>query len=82
METKQKILSALKHAIASETGLAVSEIEDRDSFYSLGLDSVSAVFVLDNLEKQLKVEMNPMFFWDYPTVDLLAEHITSLCKNE
>ena len=82
METKQKILKALKDEIAKETGLPVSKIDESASFYSLGLDSISSVFVLDELEKQLKIEMNPMFFWDYPTVGLLAEHITSLCKNE
>jgi acyl carrier protein len=78
MKNRSEILNTLKEEIAKETGLSVSTIDDDASFYSLGLDSISSVYVLDELEKRLKVEMNPMFFWDYPTLRLLAEHITSL----
>jgi len=78
MKTKPEIVNALKEEIARETGLSVAAIDDNATFYSLGLDSISSVFVLDELEKKLAIQMNPMFFWDYPTVGLLAEHITSL----
>jgi len=81
MKNRTEILNALKEEIAKETGAPVSTIDDDASFYSLGLDSISSVFVLDELEKKLKVEMNPMFFWDYPTVRLLAEHLTSLMQR-
>jgi acyl carrier protein len=76
--TKAEILRKLKQVIAKETGLPVEEISDSSTFHSLGLDSISAVFVLDKLEKELTVELNPMFFWEYPTVELLAGHITTL----
>ena len=78
MMTKAQIIILLKQEISKENGLPLSEIEDSATFYSLGLDSINAVFVLDKLEKHLKVEMNPLFFWDYPTVELLAEHISSI----
>ena len=76
--SKAEILTRLKQEIAKETGLTLPEIDDSASFYSLGLDSISSVFILDKLEKHLKVEMSPLFFWDYPTVELLAEYITTL----
>ena len=82
MKNRSDILNTLKEEIAKETGLSVSTIDDEASFYSLGLDSISSVFVLDELEKKLDVEMNPMFFWDYPTVRLLADYITSLSNHE
>lgn len=75
-------MNALKEEIARETGLPVSQIEEDASFHSLGLDSISSVFILDVLEKKLEIEMNPMFFWDYPTVRLLAEHIISLRNHD
>lgn len=78
MMTKAQIIQQLKQEIAKETRIPISEIEDSSTFYALGLDSISAVFLLDKLEKELKIEMNPLFFWDYPTVELLAEHISSL----
>lgn len=82
MISRFEILNALKAEIARETGLAISGIDENASFYALGLDSISSVFILDELEKTLKIEMNPMFFWDYPTVNLLADHITTLRTHE
>ena len=82
MKINPEILNTLKREIAKETGLPVSDIDDNATFNSLGLDSISSVFILDKIEKQLKIEMNPLFFWDYPTVGLLAQHITSLRKDE
>lgn len=76
--TKADVLQLLKAEIAAETGIPPSEIEDASSFADLGLNSISAVFILDVLEKKLGREMNPLFFWDYPTVELLAAHITTL----
>jgi acyl carrier protein len=76
--TKAELIQILKEEISKETGLSLNEIENYSSFYSLGLNSVSCVYVLDKLERKLKVELNPIFFWDYPTVELLSEHIASL----
>lgn len=72
------ILQLLKTEIARETGIPVTDIADSASFFDLGLNSISAVFILDVLEKKLGIEMNPLFFWDYPTVELLAGHIVTL----
>jgi acyl carrier protein len=80
--TKQDLIQILKQEIAKETGIPLNEIEDGADFFSLGLDSISCVFVLDKLEKKLKVELNPIFFWDYPTIDSLSGHIASLAPNE
>lgn len=80
MMNRTEILNALKEEISRETGLSVPEIEEDATFYSLGLNSISSVYILDKLEKKLKVEMTPLFFWDYPTVGLLADHLTSLMR--
>ena len=81
MKTKTEILNALKEEIARETGRPVTQIDDNASFHSLGLDSISAIVVLDEMEKRSGINMNPMFFWDYPTVNLLADHINSLTDH-
>ncbi len=82
MKTKSEVMSIIKEAIAQEQGLSPDEIDDGASFFSLGLDSIKAVFILDVLEKKLGIEMSPLFFWDHPTIALLAEHLTSLYKHE
>lgn len=73
--TKPELLTLIKTAIADETGIAVTEINDTDSFFNLGLDSISCVFLMDKVEKQLKVELNPIYFWDYPTLDTYTEFL-------
>ena len=74
----EEIIKLLKAEISSETGIALDEIDDDASFFSLGLDSVSCVFVLDRVEKKLKVELNPMFFWDYPTVATFGAFLSTM----
>ena len=81
MKTRPEILQLLKAELASETGIHPDEIDDSASFFDLGLNSISAVFILDVLEKKLGVEMNPLFLWDYPTVGLLADYLTTLLKK-
>jgi acyl carrier protein len=80
--TLTEVIHIVKSQIVKETGLDISEIEDTSDFYSLGLDSVNAIFVLDELEKKLKVEMNPMFFWDFPTVEKFSGHIHELLNQK
>ena len=82
MTTKAHILQTLKQEISRETGLYLEEIADDASFFSLGLNSISAVYILDALERKLKVPMNPMLFWDYPTVSLFAEHLAAEANHE
>ena len=81
MTSSDDIVRALKAEIAGETGVPIDDIDDSASFASLGLNSISSVFILDKLEKRLKVEMNPLFFWDYPTIKLLADHLFSLRQD-
>ena len=79
---KADIVDLLKAEIAKEMGTPVSDIDANAPFISLGLDSVRSVFILDSLERQLGVEMNPLFFWDYPTIDSMADHITTLIRTD
>ena len=79
--TKAEIITILKAEIERESGMRPDEIADDSPFHTLRLDSISAVFVLDEVGKKLNMELNPLFFWDYPTVNLLAGHIATL-SNE
>ena len=82
MISRDDIVRALKMEIAAETGVSFDDIDDNASFGSLGLNSISSVFILDKLEKQLNVDMNPLFFWDYPTIRLLADYVSSLTQKD
>ncbi len=73
--TQEAVIGLLKDLISKETGISAVEIKNTDSFYSLGLDSVSCIFLMDKLEKQLNIELNPIYFWDYPQLNTYAEFL-------
>jgi len=73
--TRPELITLFKSVIAEETGIAVTEISETDTFFNLGLDSVSCIYLMDNLEKKLNVELNPIHFWDYPSIDTYADFL-------
>jgi acyl carrier protein len=80
--TKREVIQILKSEISREGGIPVAEIADGADFFSLGLDSISCVYVLDRVEKKIKIELNPIYFWDYPTVETLSCFIASITEHE
>ncbi len=75
MKTKEETIAILKKLISEETGILISEIKETDTFFNLGLDSVSCIFLMDKLEKELQIELNPIHFWDYPSIDTYSDFI-------
>ena len=80
--TKEQVIHILKEEISRESGLPITDIADHADFFSLGLDSISCVYILDRLEKKIKVELNPIYFWDYPTVESLSSFLATKQKDE
>jgi acyl carrier protein len=80
--TKEQIIAILKTEISKETGLSLNEIQDTSDFFSLGLDSISCIYVLDRFEKKIKAELNPILFFDYPTIERLCGHVAKLKADE
>jgi acyl carrier protein len=76
--TEKEISEILKSEIARETGLPLSDIKDDAEFFELGLDSISCIYVLDRFEKQIGVELNPLYFFDHPTIITLSRFVTTL----
>lgn len=75
--TKEEIISFSKTKIAEITNLKVEEIDENTEFFSLGLDSVKALFVLQELEDYLDIEINPLVFWNYPTLNSVSDFLTT-----
>jgi acyl carrier protein len=73
--TREELIGFIKKEIANETGSGIETIDENVSFHTLGLDSLSAVLILFNIEKEFNVELNPIHFWDYPTPALFADFI-------
>ena len=76
-----EVTRILKESIAEEMGIAISEIEMDDTFFDLGLDSVTCIFVMDRVEKKLDITLNPVAFWDHPTVEAFSAHIEKVLQG-
>lgn len=81
MSTREETIAIIKKLISDETGISINEIKETETFFNLGLDSVSCIFLMDKLERELHIELNPIHFWDYPAIDtysdfLVREHET------
>lgn len=75
--SQSEIIEFIKKRIAEEQGLPITEVEIDVEFINLGLDSVSAVFILEDIEKFLEIEINPISLWDYPTIESFSKFITN-----
>ena len=63
--------------IAQRLGVAKTEIDIKEPFASLGLDSVQAVRLSADLEDYLKVKLSPTLIYDYPNISSLAAYLTN-----
>jgi aryl carrier-like protein len=63
--------------VSKETSISIPELDDYENFINFGLDSVNCIFLLDRLEKIFKLGLHPVWFWDYPTIDSMAQKIFS-----
>lgn len=61
--------------VAQTLGAKIEEVNPDEEFMSLGLDSMHAIFLLDEIEKEYEVEINPHSFWEFPTINTFAENL-------
>gem|GEM_PF-2560927 len=70
-----EVLNFIKKEIAEETKFPFEKIDANASFHQLGLDSLSAILILHNIEQKFNIELNPIHFWDFPTPALFTDRI-------
>ncbi|HNO94681.1 MAG TPA: AMP-binding protein, partial [Anaerolineales bacterium] len=63
--------------IASMLEMDAASIDPRQPFTYYGLGSVQAVSLTGDLEDFLGRKLAPTLAWDYPTIELLANHLAS-----
>jgi acyl carrier protein len=76
-----EIMSFLQQVIAKETKLDLSKIEVNQYMGVFGLDSINSVYILQQLEDFLNLELSPLLFWDYPTIKSLSIYLYQLKNN-
>lgn len=73
--TAKSIEAWLAKWVGDELKIAVDAIDTRKSFVFYGLDSVTAIGLLADLEVWLGRQLSPSLAWDYPSIKALAEHL-------
>ena len=74
-KNSNELTTFIKAKIAEITNLNIEDIDEDTEFGSLGLDSVRGLFILQELEEFLGEEINPLIFWNYPTIRSFSEYI-------
>lgn len=75
MATQKEIEDYIKLLISKEINTLVNEIDAEEQFIHFGIDSMKAIAFLDELEKRYKLELNPLLFWDYPSIKALSKYL-------
>jgi polyketide synthase PksL len=75
---KKCIEEYLKAALAKTMECDVEDIDENTSFFKLGVTSIQALKVINNMRKALDVEINPAAIFEYKCIAELAEYLESL----
>jgi len=67
-----RIEAALAECIARALKIQPAEVDAREPFENLGLDSRTAVSIAGQLEESLGREVPPTLLWDHPTIEEAA----------
>ena len=73
--TTEQIHQFFIESIAKEMKIDASTIDVHAEFYTHGLDSISAIYVLDKLEDYLGIPINPLDFWEYPSIEKFSTYL-------
>jgi acyl carrier protein len=67
--------------IASTLKINPAEIDVLQPFEAYGIDSITAVRMVGELEDFLDVELPTSLLWDYDSIHKLSEHLISIDNN-
>ena len=68
-----ELQAELKELIAGELYISTEKIKNEDTFHDIGLDSITATFILDEIENKYEIDIKPMDVWDHPTIETFSK---------
>ncbi|MGH2412975.1 MAG: acyl carrier protein, partial [Microcystaceae cyanobacterium] len=72
----QKIIEAwLILQLSVYLKIAPTDIDIKENLAQYGLDSAVAVSLIGELGKWLNCELEPTLFWEYPSIDSIAQYL-------
>ncbi len=79
-QTREAIQSWIVERIAARLRLAASHIDPSEPVAHYGLDSALAVSLVAELSGWLGLELDPVAFWEHPSIAQFASHVASLAR--
>lgn len=78
LERKQLIDGLVTEALSATLRRPVGDIGRRRTFGSMGFDSLMGLALRNRLERDLQRPLSATLAWNYPTLEALVAHLTSL----
>jgi len=76
-----EIKNWLMVAVATALKTTVDEVDPKAPFASFGLDSLAAVELSADLGDWLGERISPTMIWDYPSIEELAHHLSTVGRT-
>ncbi len=78
---KEEIENTICEKMAKVLNTNASEIDKEKSFELFGIDSITAVRMVGELEDFLDIDLPSSLLWDHNNVSKLSEHLLELTEN-
>ncbi len=79
--TEEELISFCREELSMMTGVAPELIHDDIRFDDLRLNSIHAMQMLDELEDRTNLSINPIVFWENPTLSSFCKYIALRIKS-
>lgn len=73
----EKLMNVIKKRISETVGLMPEEIEEDQSFLKMGISSIHAIKIINLIQKDLGIELNPAIIFEYETLEELVDYLLS-----
>jgi len=74
--THTSLLARILGLLATRTEAELASLSPHHRFQRLGLDSIGATSILEELSRDLSRTLSPTLIWEHPTPDALARHLS------
>lgn len=71
----EDVITFLQQIVAEEIKEPVEGIDIDMHFYEFGFDSISSLYLLEQIEQHFKIQLNQLYFWDFPTIRGFAQQV-------
>ncbi|MDU5207307.1 MAG: acyl carrier protein [Enterococcus faecium] len=70
-----EIYNEVARIISNILHIDITEIDGEVPFNEMGIDSISGIEIVRDINKRFKTNLDAVILYDYPTTDLLVEHL-------